>query len=61
MLVLSRLEGESITIGEDVVVTIERVRGGKVSVSIEAPRSVRVLRTELLEPQRPPGWRKEGR
>ena len=48
MLVLSRRVGESITIGDDVVVTVLEVRGDVVRVGIDAPRSVPVHRTELL-------------
>jgi carbon storage regulator len=49
MLVLSRRVGESIVIGEVVTVTILEVRGDIVRVGIDAPRSVAVHRTELLE------------
>jgi carbon storage regulator len=48
MLVLSRRVGESITIGDDVVVTVLEVRGDVVRVGIAAPRSVAVHRSELL-------------
>lgn len=48
MLVLSRRIGESITIGDDVVVTVLDVRGDVVRVGIEAPRSIAVHRSELL-------------
>lgn len=48
MLVLSRRAGESVVLGEDVVVTILEVRGDVVRVGIEAPRSVKVHRAELL-------------
>ena len=48
MLVLSRRVGESVTIGDDVVVTVLEVRGDVVRVGIDAPRSVAVHRTELL-------------
>lgn len=48
MLVLSRRVGESVTIGEDVVITVLEVRGDVVRVGIDAPRSVAVHRTELL-------------
>lgn len=47
MLVLSRRLGESITIGDDVVVTVLEVRGDVVRLGIEAPRSVRVHRQEV--------------
>lgn len=49
MLVLSRKPNESIMIGDDVVVTIIRVRGETVRVGISAPKSVRVHRTEVYE------------
>lgn len=52
MLVLSRRVGESIVIGdgaEQVTVTVLEVRGDVVRVGIDAPRSVRVHRAELLE------------
>ncbi|HEY2881073.1 MAG TPA: carbon storage regulator [Pirellulales bacterium] len=47
MLVLTRKTREQIQIGENVVVTILRVKGQSVRVGIEAPRDVRVLRSEL--------------
>ncbi len=47
MLVLSRRQGESIVIGDNVVVTIVEVRGGQVRVGIDAPRSIEVHREEV--------------
>ena len=47
MLVLSRKLREKIQIGEDVTITILRVKGNSVRVGIEAPRSVKVVRGEL--------------
>jgi carbon storage regulator CsrA len=47
MLVLTRKTTEKIQIGENIVLTILRVRGQAVRVGIEAPREVRVLRCEL--------------
>jgi carbon storage regulator len=47
MLVLTRKVDERIQIGKDVVITIVRVRGGEVRVGIEAPKEVRVKRSEL--------------
>lgn len=53
MLVLTRRPGESIMIGDDVVVTVLDVRGDVVRVGIKAPRSVQVHREEVyLELQR---------
>jgi carbon storage regulator len=47
MLCLTRGEGEQIRIGESVIVTINRVRGNKVQVGIDAPSSVEIVRREL--------------
>lgn len=47
MLVLSRRAGESVVIGDDVVVTVLEVRGDVVRVGIDAPRSVQVHREEV--------------
>ncbi|HEY2761837.1 MAG TPA: carbon storage regulator [Pirellulales bacterium] len=47
MLVLTRKAQEQIRIGDDVVVTILRVKGQSVRVGIQAPRNIRVLRSEL--------------
>jgi carbon storage regulator len=49
MLVLSRKVGERIHIGNDVFVEVRRVAGNRVTLAINAPRSIRVLRGELLE------------
>lgn len=48
MLVLSRKKGESIQIAENINITVCEVRGGRVRLSIDAPRSVRVLRGEIV-------------
>ncbi|MEJ5867352.1 carbon storage regulator CsrA [Pseudokineococcus sp. 5B2Z-1] len=47
MLVLTRRAGESIVIGDDVVVTVVEVRGEVVRLGIDAPRSVQVHREEV--------------
>ena len=47
MLVLSRRVGESIVIGNEVVVTVLEVRGDQVRVGVDAPRSVQVNRAEV--------------
>ena len=49
MLVLSRRVGESIVIGDEVVVTVLEVRGDVVRIGVDAPRSVAVNRAELLD------------
>jgi carbon storage regulator len=48
MLVLSRQKDESIMIGNDVEITIVDVRGDKVRLGINAPRSVEVHRKEIF-------------
>jgi carbon storage regulator len=49
MLVLTRKSGESVLIGEDVVVTILEVRGdNSVRIGIEAPRDRRIQRAEIV-------------
>ena len=47
MLVLSRKEGEQLLIGDNIVLTINRINGNRVAIGIEAPRDVRILRGEL--------------
>lgn len=49
MLVLSRRVGESVVIGENVVVTVLEVRGDVVRVGVDAPRSIAVNRREVLD------------
>ncbi|MEZ6130928.1 MAG: carbon storage regulator CsrA [Planctomycetaceae bacterium] len=49
MLVLSRKTGESIQIDDNIFVTVTEVKGGRVRLSIDAPRSVRIVRKEILE------------
>ncbi len=49
MLVLSRRVGESIVIGEDIVISVLEVRGDVVRIGVDAPRSVQVRRQELVE------------
>lgn len=47
MLVLTRKLDESIRIGDDIRITVLRVKGNTVRVGIEAPKHVRVIREEL--------------
>ena len=49
MLVLSRRIGESVVIGNDVVVTVLEVRGDIIRLGIDAPREVTVHRQEVFE------------
>ena len=47
MLVLSRKVGQEILIGDNVRITITKVSGNRVTLGIEAPDHVRILRGEL--------------
>lgn len=47
MLVLSRKVGQTILVGNDLVLEIMKVQGGRVKIAIQAPSSVRIRRGEL--------------
>lgn len=47
MLVLSRKEGERIVIGENITLVVSKVHGNRVTIGIEAPRDVKIVRGEL--------------
>lgn len=49
MLVLSRKNGESIKIGEDIEIQVLQSQGNRVRLGIKAPKSVSIQRTELCE------------
>lgn len=53
MLVLSRKLGEKIIIGNDIVVTIVEINRNKIRLGIEAPQSVPIYRSELLDKDHP--------
>jgi carbon storage regulator len=48
MKVLNRQRGESIMIGDSIKITSLGAKGNEIKIGIEAPRSVKVLRAELL-------------
>ncbi len=47
MLVLSRKTNQKLQIGNDIVITVVKVKGNTIRLGIEAPRNVRVIRSEL--------------
>ncbi|HCO74413.1 MAG TPA: carbon storage regulator [Clostridium sp.] len=49
MLVVTRKPGEGIKIGDDVEITIVKIDDNSVKVSINAPREVKILRSELYK------------
>lgn len=48
MLVVSRKISESVRVGDDVLITVVRCRGGKVRIGIDAPQNMKIMRTELI-------------
>ena len=53
MLVLTRKVDEQIIIGGGIRITVYRLAGNRVSLAIEAPDDVRILRGELVERESP--------
>lgn len=49
MLILSRKIGQKILIGNNITITVNKLENGKVSLGINAPRDVPVIRMELLK------------
>lgn len=49
MLVLARKEGESIRIGDDIILEVVSVKNGVVKIGIEAPGNIAIFRNELFE------------
>jgi carbon storage regulator len=49
MLVITRKTGDSLVISDDIKITLLSIGGDKVSLGIDAPKSVSIIRGELLE------------
>jgi carbon storage regulator len=49
MLILTRRVGESLIIGDDVVVKILGVKGNQVRIGVDAPKNVSVHREEIYD------------
>ncbi len=49
MLVLTRKLNQSITIGENIKISVLSIEGDRVSIGVDAPRDVRIFRSELIE------------
>ena len=47
MLILQRKAGESLTIGDEIEISVLSVEAGRVRLAIQAPKSVSILRSEL--------------
>lgn len=49
MLALTRKEGQSIIIDEQIEIVIVEIKGDQVRIGINAPKSVKILRKEILD------------
>ena len=49
MLVLGRRQGEQITIGDEIVISIIRARNGSVRIGVKAPKSFAVRRRQGVD------------
>ena len=47
MLVLSRKVGDSIKIGDNIEIVVNRISGNRVTIGVDAPKDVRILRGEV--------------
>jgi carbon storage regulator len=47
MLVLSRKVGEQLVVGDNIRIVVHRVAGNRVTIGIEAPSDIRIIRGEL--------------
>jgi len=49
MLILTRRTGESLMIGDSVVITVFEVKGNQVRIGIDAPKNIPVYREEIYK------------
>lgn len=49
MLVLSRKQSEAITIGDDVTIYVRSINGNRVTLGVQAPPEITVLRSEVYQ------------
>ena len=49
MLVVTRKQGESILIGDDIEISVSKTEDGSVKIAIQAPREMAILRKELYK------------
>ena len=51
MLVLSRKVGDKLVIDGNITVEVVKIQGNRISLGIVAPSNVKILRSELTQPQ----------
>jgi carbon storage regulator len=49
MLILTRKADEHIRIGSDITISVFEIEGNRVKIGVDAPRGVKILRSELEE------------
>lgn len=49
MLILTRKQGESVAIGDEIQVTVVEIQGKQVKLGVRAPREIAVHRQEIYE------------
>lgn len=49
MLILTRKQGESFLLGDNIQISISEISGDRVRIAIEAPKDVKILRKELKD------------
>ena len=52
MLIITRTEKQSFQIGENIIVTIEEIKGKQARVSIDAPPEVKILRDDAVKKEK---------
>lgn len=56
MLILTRRQGESIIIRDDIIVTVLGIEGGSVRLGVDAPKSVEIWREEIWDKKQTGEW-----
>lgn len=51
MLVLTRKAGEKLVIDGNITVEVVKIQGNRITLGIQAPSNVKIMRTELNQPK----------